>query len=77
MSENEGLQEQRDRAARDETEHLPSPGEGHPADDTTPYGGDTNPQQGTPPIGDEDQAKERTTTPAEDETGVPPLHEHP
>jgi len=77
MSENEGLQEQRDRAARDETESLPSPGEGHPAGDTRPYGGDTNPQQGTPPIGDDAQADGRTTTPAEDDPGVSPLHERP
>ena len=75
MFENEGLDEQ--RRSDDPTERLPSPGEGHPAGETKPYGGDANPQQGTPPIGDDDQADERTTTPAEDDTGVPPLHEHP
>ena len=77
MSENEGLQEQRDAAARDETEGLPSPDAGYPAGDTKPYGAETNPQQGTPPIGEDEQTKEQTTTPAEDDQGVPPLHERP
>jgi hypothetical protein len=78
MSENEGLDEQRQAAADEQTEPLPSPGEGYPAGETKPYGGDVSPEQGTPPIGDEEQDDGRTTLPAaEDDPGVPPLEERP
>jgi hypothetical protein len=78
MSENEGVEEQRQAAADEQPERLPSPGEGYPAGETKPYGGETNPQQGTPPIGDDEQDDERTTLPsAEDDPGVPPLDPSP
>jgi hypothetical protein len=78
MSEHEGAEGQRDAAADEQTEPLPSPDPGYPAGETKPYGGDVSHEQGTPPIGGEEQDDERTTEPsAGDDPGVPPLDERP
>jgi hypothetical protein len=78
MSEQEGLEGQREAAASEQTEPLPSPGEGYPAGETRPYGGEVSHEQGTPPIGGEEQDEERTTGPATaDDPGVPPLDPSP